>query len=142
MWSLITVTNGGSVNISAGYPTKSLCEEAKSIALTGMTIEQNNEADAVYEKAQADWEASHPWREPKNKSEAALSKFIGSSSNGYNTLISDGHGKVRDGYPSGGMSMSYNPNDGESVQYVRGGYRLLHKTDIKYAHCIPPEPKE
>ncbi len=40
-FTLITVTYGGEVHHSRGYETLRMCEEAKSIARTGMTIEAN-----------------------------------------------------------------------------------------------------
>lgn len=49
-YTLITVTYGGAVSNSR-YETLAMCEQAKSIALTGMTIEENTVADEAFEKA-------------------------------------------------------------------------------------------
>lgn len=138
VWTLITVTNGGEVHESR-HATKESCEQAKSIALTGMTIEENKAADEAYAAYLRKWDDDHPWRDPKDDNERMLAKSVGSVSwGGPYSLSGDGNGKVRE-YPSGGMSMSYNSNNGESVELVRGQYRLKNKQDVKYAKCIPPE---
>ena len=49
-YTLITVTYGGEVNYSCGYATLYMCKQARSLALTGMTIEQNAVADIEYEQ--------------------------------------------------------------------------------------------
>lgn len=47
-WTLLTVSYGGEVKYTPGFSTLRLCREAKSLALTGMTIEENERADAEY----------------------------------------------------------------------------------------------
>lgn len=47
-YTLITITYGGEVNHSRGYETLRMCQEAQSLALTGMTIDENREADKAY----------------------------------------------------------------------------------------------
>lgn len=146
MWTLITVTNGGDVSHSTGYLSKELCEQAKSVALTGMTIEQNKAADEAYEKSVK--EAADRWREahpPRKPSTPADFKIIEWHKNGSRTLgATDGFsnydaatGMMLD-YPNsrGATSSAYSPNDGESVAYVRGTFVTKHKTDIKYAECV------
>jgi hypothetical protein len=46
LWTLITVTQGGAVHHSEPFATFHMCNEAKSLAQTGMTIE---------DKAAYDW---------------------------------------------------------------------------------------
>lgn len=144
MWTLITVTNGGQVQESQ-HATKRLCEEAKSIALTGMTIEENEAADRAYAEWLQKWDEEHPWRDPKDDTERRLLErgVSGSVSWGgpHGLSYNGSTGKVRE-YPIGGMSMPYNPNNGESVELVRGRYVMRHKGDIKYARIIPPESAE
>jgi hypothetical protein len=144
MWTLITVTNGGNVNESR-HATKRLCEEARSIALTGMTIEENEVADRAYADWLKKWDEEHPWRDPKDEWERKLVAGGGSGSvsfGGPYSLSYDGStGKVRE-HPGGGMSMSYNSNNGESVDMIRGQWVIRHKTDIKYAKIVPPEKSE
>jgi hypothetical protein len=137
MWTLITVTNGGKVNESQ-HATKESCEQAQSIALTGTTIEENKAADQAYADYLKKYEDEHPWREPKDDFERSIAKSGGSASWGapYG-LMGDGNGHVRE-YPGGGMSGSYNSNEGESMDFVRGQWQRKSRTDIKYAKCVPP----
>lgn len=140
-WTLITVTGAGQVNHSRGYETLFMCEQAKSLALTGMTIEQNKAADEAHAKARADWEDAHPWREPREQWERDFAKSGSSAScsNGYSTWhFSDG--KIREGYPSDGMSASYSENKGEWCEWVRGTAIIKRRHDVKHAECIR-EPK-
>jgi hypothetical protein len=140
MWTLITVTNGGKVNESQ-HATKESCEQARSIALTGMTVEENKAADQVYADYLKKYEEDHPWRDPKDDNERQILKSGGSGSvswgGPYQLSYDSATGKVRE-YPSGGMSMSYNSNEGETVDYVRGGWVRKSRTDIKSAKCVPP----
>ena len=144
MWTLITVTNGGRVHEST-HATEQSCKQAQSIALTGMTIEENGAADEAYAAQLKKWDEDHPWRDPKDENERAILKSGGSGSvswgGPYSLSYDSKTGKVRE-YPGGGMSMSYNSNNGESVEYVRGGYVMKNRTDIKYAKCVPPTKPE
>jgi hypothetical protein len=138
MWTLITVTNGGAVSESQ-HATKETCEQAKSVALTGMTIEENKAADDAYAAYLKKFAEDHPWRAPKNDSERSLAKSGGSMSwGGPFDMQGDGKGMVRES-PGGGMSMSYNSNEGESVDFVRGQWVMKSKTSVKYAKCVPSE---
>lgn len=141
MWTLITVTNGGQVSESR-HATKESCEQAKSIAVTGMTIEENKAADDAHARYLKKWDEDHPWRDPKNEDERQLVKdggFGSMSWGGPYGIAYDGKtGKVRE-TQGGSTGMSYSPNNGESVDYARGQYLLKHRGDIKYAKCIPPE---
>lgn len=139
VFTLIIVTFGGDVGHSRGYETLQTCEQAKSLALTGRTIEQNKAMDEAYDKAQADQAAR--WREanpPRVPTEAERKKWAGQlfSSAPYSTIGKDG--LIYD-YPGGGMMVvgpGYNPNQGESVVWERGGYTLKHKYDVKNAECV------
>jgi len=42
-WTLLTVSYGGEVRQTPGFSSLRLCEQAASLALTGMTIEENEE---------------------------------------------------------------------------------------------------
>lgn len=141
MWTLITVTNGGTVHESQ-FTTKHSAEEAKSIALTGMTIEENEKADSEYAAWLKKWEEDHTWRDPKDDFERRVAKTAGTLSwGGPYQLAGDGNGRVRE-IAGGGLSMSYNPNNGESVEWIRGRAVLRYKNDIKYAKIVPPDQKE
>lgn len=146
MWTLITVTNGGDVGHSTGYASKELCKQAQSVALTGMTIEQNKAADEAHEKSEKEaadrWRTAHPPRKPSTPEDF---KIIEWQKKGGATLGSSGGftnydaatGMMLD-YPGGGssLSQSYDPNRGESVVWTRGGFITKHKADIKYAECV------
>lgn len=68
-YTLITVTHGGEVRHSRGFESLRMCQEARSIALTGMTIAQAEGADQVAREQQAAWERQRQgmmeaeWRE-------------------------------------------------------------------------------
>ncbi len=78
-YTLITVTYGGTVSHSRGYETLRMCQEARSIALYGMTIAEKEEADrreveqrrtewnAQDAKRRAAWLINHPGRAPTPK---------------------------------------------------------------------------
>lgn len=94
---LVVVTNGGIVSSSV-YPSLYAAQQAKSIALTGMTIEDKRAHDMDREAARKEWYATHPPRSPKNDDERrmvqsrALSGIrvsLGSNHNGV-TVTADG----------------------------------------------------
>lgn len=68
-YTLITVTHGGEVRHTRGFESLRMCQEARSIALTGLTIAQAEEADRVAREQQAAWERQRQemmeaeWRE-------------------------------------------------------------------------------
>lgn len=141
MWTLITVTFGGVVSESQ-HATKESCEQAQSIALTGMTIEENKAADEAYAAYLKKYEEDHPWRDPKDDNERGILKSGGGGSvswgGPYNLIYDSKTGKVRE-QPGGGMSGSYNSNEGEAMNYVRGGWVRKSRADIKYAKCVPQQ---
>lgn len=151
--TLITVTHGGQVFHSEGFPNQRACDEAKSIALTGMTIEQNAAEDAAYVKMEKDradsWREAHPPRQPTTPADRQIIEDAkngivhGGSTRPYSTVGKDGF--IYDWPGSGSLwSPSYNPSQGETVVMERGGWVLKHREDIKYAECviIPPPAKD
>lgn len=65
---LVTVAQGGTVS-SSYYQSMSACEEAKSIATTGETVEQLAAIATHEAKIKSDFEAAHPPRAPKDEIE-------------------------------------------------------------------------
>lgn len=78
-WTLVVVTYGGDVTFNK-VPTKRMCDEGRSMALTGKTLEQvaaAHEASKRWEQAQADkWRKAHPPRQPKDAHERELLKPV------------------------------------------------------------------
>lgn len=147
-WTLLTVTNDGQVHHSHGFPTKYLCEQAKSLALYGLTIEQReqrNKANAAWKAEQAiRWRKLHPGRKPVTPREL---KMVKDNPNGSGWSISHEYDRVgSDGLlyreQGSGSSQSYNSNQGESVEFVDGIWIKRYRHDVKYAECIPSEPPE
>ena len=68
-YTLITVTHGGEVRHARGFESLRMCQEARSIALTGMTIARAEEAERVVREKHAAWESRRQammeaeWRE-------------------------------------------------------------------------------
>ncbi len=136
-YTLITVTNAGEVKHSRGFETLEMCEQAKSIALTGMTIEENKAADEAYAKRQrekeAKWRAAHPPRVPTDEERARWAGTLFQTGH-YCTIGEDG--LLYEWYGETWIGPSYRPQDGESVEFIRGGHVLKHRHDIKYAKCV------
>jgi hypothetical protein len=135
---LITVTYGAEVHHSNGFESLDLCEQAKSLALTGMTIEQNKAADEAYAKARKDWEDAHPWRDPQNdwEREMAKVKMYGAVSNGGPiSWAFNGEGKIRD-MMSASASPTYDPSRGEGMDFIRGAWAPKNKSSVKHAECV------
>ncbi|MGU3387236.1 hypothetical protein ACLBYG_22190 [Methylobacterium sp. D53M] len=75
-YTLITVTYGGAVHHARGFESLRMCQEARSIALTGMTLAENEAADTAYRtlcidrdqkrraSREAQWRVKHPPRPP------------------------------------------------------------------------------
>lgn len=126
-YTLITVTYGGSVAHSGGYDTLHMCEEARSLATTGMTIEAKKASDDAYkvarDKEYAEWRATHPSREPKNDSERSLVK---------SGIISWG-GSAGGGHTCDDGKICDDPNmDG----YFLGWGKVNEPGDTKVAECV------
>lgn len=68
VWALIIVSGTANVSFSSGYPSKELCEDAVSIAKTGMTVAEKKAADDAQQarrtKAAQEYQEAHPPREP------------------------------------------------------------------------------
>lgn len=73
VWLLFTVSSSGNVS-TAGFPTKALCEDGASLALTGHTVAENKEIEARNERDLEAWHAAHPPRMPKTETEKELVK--------------------------------------------------------------------
>lgn len=110
LWTLLTVTYGGEVRRTPGFAGKRLCEQAKSLALTGLTIEANEASDAEYA-------ASLPVR---------------------SVPAGPTRDRVYTSYFE--LSPPYDPNRGEAVVRVRGKWHLKHASDVKCAECFPEPP--
>ena len=131
-WTLITVTSAGAVNHSPPFATLHMCDEAMSLATTGRTIEAEAkrvaDVKAAALKATAEWDAAHPWREPKDDREKAI------AGTDYNQLYhigenveSDGHGHVR---------------EVRAQMYLSSSNSLGYSTNrINVAECVIEEPK-
>lgn len=77
-WLLFTVTGSGNVS-TAGFPTKALCEDGASLALTGHTVAENKAIQEQDDKDEAAWEAAHPPRPPRTDYEKEKAKTPGVS---------------------------------------------------------------
>jgi hypothetical protein len=68
-YTLIVVTQGAEVRQSSGFETLHICEEARSMLVTGMTIlnAAASEKRAREERAKAEkmWRAANPGRKPR-----------------------------------------------------------------------------
>ena len=68
IWTLITVTNAGNVHQESGFQSKALCEDAISIAKTGLTVsevtDRDNRAKEEARRKREEWSATHPARQP------------------------------------------------------------------------------
>jgi hypothetical protein len=68
-YTLVVVTHGAEVRQSSGFETLHICEEARSMLVTGMTIPDAAESEkrAREERAKADkmWRAANPGRKPR-----------------------------------------------------------------------------
>ncbi len=68
VWALIVVSGAANVSFSSGYPSQALCEDAISIARTGMTVDEKKSSDeaakVVEDRAEQEFQASHPSRIP------------------------------------------------------------------------------
>jgi hypothetical protein len=138
-WTLITVTGNGQVNLATRIPTRELAEEARCIALNGMSRAELREAEEKLVRDQEEWEAANQWREPKNEGERLLSERRATSGN----LESNGEGLVRDLYQHPHLSMwcSYNPKDGEWCTTIAGRYVVKRACEVKHAYIFPDDPE-
>lgn len=138
-FTLITVTYGGEVGHSRGYETLYMCEQAKSLALTGRTIEANKALDehlAAQAQEEADkWRSAHPPRKPTTQEEIKIASggFMARwSSQPYTTVGEDG---LLYDWPGNG-SGSWTISTSEYHAWENGRYVSKTKRDIKHAECI------
>lgn len=94
-WALITVTRDGAVHVARGFPTIAMAEDAKSLALTGMTVADLARSQRLAQEymaaAAADWRAAHPPRRPTEAESADLPRSgIFASSQPHSTIGDDG----------------------------------------------------
>jgi hypothetical protein len=159
LYMLITVTGQGDVHHSQGYQSLHACEEARSLAVYGETVEQFKKADDDLARAEKeyrdDFYKTHPPRKPKDKDErryveeekelrAKGGYSFGSSwspcrrgdicglSMTRDFLIQDEPGP----YIGNGFSDSYSSDRGEWVQDVHQRMRIKYPTDVKAAECV------
>lgn len=74
-YTMITVTYGGSVGHSRDYQSLRMCQQARSLALTGMTIEANAVAEEEWLKRLAtrgNFSSTGPAFNPSNGEEVIL----------------------------------------------------------------------
>ncbi len=115
-WILITITYGGEVRHSDLFPTLALCEEAKSIALTGYTIEENKRLDDEYAAGE---QGRHEWRMEEHRKR-------GLPTNGTFWCA---------GIDLDDCSPTYGPKDIPPVR-VRGKWIMPGYGDVKSAKCV------
>jgi len=133
-FTLITVTNQGEVFHAKGFDTLRMCEQAKSVAVYGHTIEQHEEdmkrAAEREVKLDAEWRAAHPPRKASSEELRAGSSSLSScASNGYNSRC----WHMKDG-------MVY--EDRPSLITWTVSNRTMPPEGIKHAECViePPKP--
>lgn len=141
LWILLTVTYGGAVNRSEPFKSLYLCQEARSLALTGQTIEENAHLAAQRVAAEKKWRQEHPPRLPRTADErkwCGKDVIFAGSSSGWSCL----HGMVSEPSPFDlvGLSPSYSPEHGEAVEVINGQWVLKHANDVKVAECVPDIP--
>lgn len=75
-WILISVTSGGAVHETSSFPSRALCEDALSIAKTGLTVTEKKAADdntaREGRRLEEAWRSAHPPRPPRNELERQL----------------------------------------------------------------------
>ncbi len=80
IWFLITVLPSGQVGDAKGFPTKAVCEEARSAAEYGMSVDSviwhNRKAVAERDTIKRHWDSVQAFKEaprkPKTKKDSAL----------------------------------------------------------------------
>lgn len=129
-FTLITVTNQGEVFHAKGFDTLRMCEQAKSVAVYGRTIEQleddRKREDERQAKLDAEWRAKHPPRKATAKDGGEGS---GCSGNGVVTICT----RVKDG-------MFYEDRPSRFLSYTE--FPPSDRISIKHAECViePPKP--
>jgi len=138
IWALIIVTGTASVNVSTGYPNKALCEDAISIARTGMTVMEKksaDEADRVREaRLDQEFAEAHPTRPPTKDDEKKCPHY---NKNGGIAIMT-------------GSVNCYIDDDDGMIHFTRHSFFSVTSgsnyydpaREIKYAKCVLVDPKD
>lgn len=138
-FTLIVVLSTSEVKLTQNIASLQTCEQARSIVLTGNTIEkemerrliEENKARLVKEeetRLDNEWNQSHPWRDPKSDDEKKTA-----TNNGYACAVEAKDGKVRERR--------------KNLCGTMIGYGTLYSVSnttptIKYAACVIEPMKE
>lgn len=136
-FTLITVTYGGDVGHSRDYRSLRMCEQARSLALTGETLEQAQQRRDAILKAQQErddeWKKAHPPRTPTAKDLKTCADLRGKKgtivqNSAYCTIEQDGlvHEYRGPDWWTSGAEMSAGPPNGR----------------IKHAECVQEPGKQ
>lgn len=139
IWALIVVTGAANVNVSTGYPNKTLCEDAASIARTGKTVAEQKAADeaemARRAKLDREYEEGHPPRQPTKDDEQQCTRYRADGSWAGGVLYVGGN----DCYISEKDGLTHFSRQ-SFVTFSNGGYDAAR--EIKYAKCVLVDPKD
>lgn len=126
IWALIVVTGAGSVSFSSNYPNKAICEDAISMARTGMTVEERKASDARSKQARQEgirkYQEAHPTRPTKAEDEKNCfdgrtgSGFGFGSSGSYCIMERDGQTRF---YPMNVATFNTTYNATSEVKYAK-----------------------
>jgi len=134
IWALIVVSGSANVSLSTGYPSKALCEDAISIARTGMTLAEKKAHDEAERDRRAKelkaYQDAHPARatKPSDKKECFDNT---SGDRGY------GSSAAFCVMESDGMTRFYQNNSVWSYSISTSPDR-----EIKYAKCVMVDTKD
>lgn len=152
-WALITVTGGGTIGHSE-FRSKPLCEEARSIALYGETVEERAREAAAYEawlgnlranqsRLNAAWLKKHPCLRTPHDSAFGPSTILGEEVFSYARTPHGWYCPIETG-SVGGIpgGPGYSPDRGEFPIFDAGGfsYRVGGAGDVKTAACVEAAP--
>lgn len=142
-WALITVTYGGLVSHSGGYASRRLCEEARSVALTGLTIEENKEGGRGLRHCAEGQGRGMAERSPAKGSDGRGVEDLGRAGADWGQLFRLTAPLTR-GYSMNGPAKLNGSGplgpDVLSAEFRRGWWRLFRAGDIKTAVCVEDAP--
>ena len=121
VWALIVVSSTANVSFSTGYPTEGACKDALSIARTGRTVAEEEEAarraDKAREQRLAEYQARNPPRPstPQDEKRCYGLEFLGMDSSAP-FCVRGSDGQTRFFGPSLGLTMSVG---GPTITYAR-----------------------
>lgn len=108
---LVCISHGGKVS-SSTYDSRYAADNARSIALTGMTLEEVAERRQFHANERKEWERSHPWRKPETAWERDFVKRgAGSLSMMPGGAWSSKDGMIREDYSGENWSRVMSPSD-------------------------------